>query len=102
MMNVGVLWFDNDPKKALEQKIAEAQAYYQTKYGRASDMCLVPSGDAVSAGITRCPGDSESVAEYPAGASLDWREGEVARGQPSRPPINWIAIRYSLFSAPRH
>lgn len=40
-MTVGMLWFDNDPKTTLTQKIEKAMAYYRKKYGRAPELCLV-------------------------------------------------------------
>ena len=40
-MNVGMLWFDNDPKANLESKIARAAGYYEKKYGLAPDLCFV-------------------------------------------------------------
>jgi len=40
-MNVGMLWFDNDPKTALTAKVARAADYYRRKYGRVPDLCLV-------------------------------------------------------------
>jgi hypothetical protein len=40
-MNTGMLWFDNDPKTALDQKVAEAADYFRKKYGQTPDLCLV-------------------------------------------------------------
>jgi hypothetical protein len=40
-MNTGMLWFDNDPKTALNAKIERAAAYYQKKYGRKPNLCLI-------------------------------------------------------------
>jgi hypothetical protein len=40
-MNIGMLWFDNDPKADLSSKIARAVDYYQKKYGQAPDLCYV-------------------------------------------------------------
>ncbi len=40
-MNVGMLWFDNDPKTTLTAKIHQAAEHYRTKYGRMPDLCLV-------------------------------------------------------------
>jgi hypothetical protein len=40
-MNVGMLWFDNDPRTALTAKVARAADYYRQKYGHIPDMCLV-------------------------------------------------------------
>jgi hypothetical protein len=40
-MNVGMLWFDNDPHTALAAKVDRAADYYHHKYGHIPDMCLV-------------------------------------------------------------
>ena len=40
-MNVGMLWFDNDPRTALPVKVARAADYYRRKYGLVPDVCLV-------------------------------------------------------------
>ena len=40
-MNLGMLWFDNDPKASLEVKVERAAAYYQHKYGKTPTLCFV-------------------------------------------------------------
>ena len=40
-MNLGMLWFDNDPKSTLEVKVQRAAAYYQHKYGKTPTLCFV-------------------------------------------------------------
>ena len=40
-MNVGMLWFDNDPRTALPTKVVRAADYYRRKYGLTPDLCLV-------------------------------------------------------------
>lgn len=40
-MNVGMLWFDNDPKADLTNKIERAATYYRGKYGRSPNICYV-------------------------------------------------------------
>ena len=40
-MNVGMLWFDNDPKADLTSKIIRAADYYQKKYGQPPNICFV-------------------------------------------------------------
>ncbi|GAB4455500.1 MAG: hypothetical protein Kow0070_03890 [Anaerolineales bacterium] len=39
-MYTGMLWYDNSPT-ALEIKIQKAVDYYQKKFGRRPDLCLV-------------------------------------------------------------
>lgn len=40
-METAMLWFNNDPKSTLEQKIHQAAEYYCRKYGRAPELCLI-------------------------------------------------------------
>ena len=40
-MREGLLWYDNDPKKALTIKVAAAAQAYQRKFGRRPDTCYV-------------------------------------------------------------
>ena len=40
-MNVGMLWFDNDPHTGLASKVGKAADYYRQKYGTPADLCLV-------------------------------------------------------------
>lgn len=40
-MNVGMLWFDNDPKVDIAVKINRAVDYYQNKYGQVPNLCFV-------------------------------------------------------------
>ncbi|MCH7480460.1 MAG: hypothetical protein IIC79_03600 [Chloroflexi bacterium] len=40
-MNFGMLWFDNDPKTGLSEKIEKASAYYRKKYGQIPNQCVV-------------------------------------------------------------
>lgn len=54
-MNIGMLWFDNDPKADLRVKIERAATYYQTKYGQSPNLCFVHpsmiSSEAGKAGL---------------------------------------------------
>lgn len=40
-MNVGMLWFDNDPKRTFDEKLTRAAEHYRRKYGRAPEVCFV-------------------------------------------------------------
>jgi hypothetical protein len=40
-MNIGMLWFDNDPKANLDTKIERAALYYAKKYGKSPTLCFV-------------------------------------------------------------
>lgn len=43
-MNVGLLWFDDDPRKSIEEKVQRVAAHYKRKYGRMPDLCYVHPG----------------------------------------------------------
>jgi hypothetical protein len=40
-MNVGMMWFNDNPKTPLTAKVLEAAEYYRAKYGKNPDLCLV-------------------------------------------------------------
>jgi hypothetical protein len=40
-MDIGMLWFDNDPKSEVTTKITRATAYYRDKYGEKANLCFV-------------------------------------------------------------
>ena len=40
-MNVGMMWFDNDPKTSLVAKIERARDYYMRKYYRVPNIVLI-------------------------------------------------------------
>jgi hypothetical protein len=37
----GLLWFDDDPRKDLEEKVLRAAAHYEHKHGQTPDVCYV-------------------------------------------------------------
>jgi hypothetical protein len=41
VMDVGMLWLDNDPQAVLAAKVRRAADYYRLKYGVVPDLCLV-------------------------------------------------------------
>jgi hypothetical protein len=43
-MNVGMLWLDNDAKRPFDEKVERATEYYEQKYGRLPELCLVNPG----------------------------------------------------------
>ena len=40
-MDIGMLWFDNDPKSDFTSKVQRAADYYRDKYGKEPDLCFV-------------------------------------------------------------
>jgi len=82
-MNVGMLWFDNDPKAGLSVKIARAASYYRAKYGRQPTLCFVhPS--MLPAEVAQA---SPEQAPFVAG------EIEVRSSRSVLPNHFWIGIR---------
>ncbi len=51
-MKVGMLWLDADGKSTFEEKVIRAAAYYEDKYGRAPDLCLVNTSSFVEEELT--------------------------------------------------
>ncbi|MCP4427455.1 MAG: hypothetical protein GY803_23445 [Chloroflexi bacterium] len=41
MMNIGMLWLDDDKKRPFPEKVQRAADYYAEKYGRMPELCLV-------------------------------------------------------------
>lgn len=40
-MKVGLLWYDGDPRRRVEEKIRRAAQRYQERFGREPDTCYV-------------------------------------------------------------
>ncbi len=40
-MKVGLLWFDDDPQRDIEEKVRLAARRYREKFGRAANTCYV-------------------------------------------------------------
>jgi hypothetical protein len=40
-MNIGMLWFDDDPSKNLPSRVERAASYYRSKYGRQPNTCVL-------------------------------------------------------------
>jgi mevalonate pyrophosphate decarboxylase len=58
-MDIGMLWFDNDPKSDLKSKVTRAADYYRHKYGQEPNLCLVnpnmiPEKETKSGSIAVC------------------------------------------------
>ena len=63
-MNIGMLWFDNDPKAGIQTKIERAASYYRTKYGATPNLCFVnpkmlPNGETEPPRLRSASGDIE-------------------------------------------
>lgn len=40
-MDIGLLWYDDDKQRSLEEKVNRAVAYYWSKYGESANTCFV-------------------------------------------------------------
>jgi hypothetical protein len=40
-MDTGLLWFDDDPRRQLEEKVLRAATHYERKYGQSPNLCFV-------------------------------------------------------------
>jgi hypothetical protein len=80
-MREGLLWFDNDPQKALTTKVAEAAQAYQRKFGQRPDTCYVApetiAEDARRATLRLVP--STLVRPHHFWVGVDRRESPCAR-----------------------
>ncbi len=43
-MDMGMLWFDDNPAITIADKVTKAAAYYASKYGRKPTVCFVNPG----------------------------------------------------------
>ena len=56
-MDIGMLWYDDDNKRPLSEKVARAVEHYKTKYGAVPTVCYVnpatlkEGGPETSAGV---------------------------------------------------
>lgn len=55
-MDIGMLWKDDDARRSLDEKVAQAAQYYEHKYGEAPTVCFVhpsmlPPGAERAAGL---------------------------------------------------
>jgi len=59
-MEIGMLWFDNDPKRDFVEKVQKAASYYQQKYQKEPNLCFVHPSMVAKSGcktnsIVICP-----------------------------------------------
>jgi hypothetical protein len=40
-MEIGMLWYDGDPSRRMDEKVERAATYYRNKYGRSPNLCLI-------------------------------------------------------------
>jgi len=83
-MNIGMLWFDNDPKTEINSKIDRAASYYRNKYGRAPNLCFVHPSMIGAAPSTNGKGATKNG------------EIEVRTSASIRPNHFWIGVDGSI------
>jgi len=84
-MNIGMLWFDNDPKVNLDSKIERAALYYRDKYGRKPTLCFVhPS--MLNGKFSKAPAPPSDEKHFTAGGI------EVRCNQSVLPNHLWIGV----------
>lgn len=59
-MEVGLLWFDDNPKVQFANKVENAVRRYREKFGRAPDVCYVHP--RTLAGVMNMPNDVQVIA----------------------------------------
>jgi hypothetical protein len=94
-MNIGMLWFDNDPKVGFEVKVERAATYYRNKYGRSPTVCFVhPS-------MLSGPKNSSSEAPLPAAGHIPRAAGlEIRSNRSVLPNHFWIGQSLAVESEP--
>ena len=50
-MNIGMLYFDNDPNRDWLTKITGAARYYETKYGARPNLCFIHPSSNVTGSV---------------------------------------------------
>jgi len=58
-MEVGLLWFDDNPKVSFVSKVERAARRYQERFGRSPDVCYVHP--CTFAGVTAMPADVQVI-----------------------------------------
>lgn len=53
-MNLGMMWFDNDPQTDLPQKIERAASFYHQKYGETPTLCMINPKMVEGSKIAKC------------------------------------------------
>jgi len=66
MIQEGLLWFDDDPERAMGDKIARAAQRYRQKYGHSPNVCYVHPAHLKEGGM----GLSEEIKVLPAKSVL--------------------------------
>jgi hypothetical protein len=68
-MDIGMLWYDDDAKRNLDEKVARAVSHYRSKYGVTPTICFVnpkmlPPGLGVAAGVQLRPASTVMIHHF--------------------------------------
>ena len=69
-MKTGLLWFDDDPRKQLEEKVLRAATHYEHKYGQSPSLCFVHPSALGDNGNGKRPARKAGAVEIRAGRSV--------------------------------
>jgi hypothetical protein len=94
-MNVGMLWFDNDPKSNLDLKIERAASYYRTKYGRSPTICFVHPTMLGIAKLSSAPTENNGRENPDLQKTISACGVEVRSNQSVLPNHFWIGVNGS-------
>jgi hypothetical protein len=99
-MQIGMLWYDDDPQRPLEAKIGRAADRYREKYGRLPDTCYVhaqampvqaPANDGAA------PNAVQLTVPLSASAPPEARKGRAAVASvPARGTLRVLSAPYIL------
>ena len=70
MMEIGMLWFDNERKTTVPEKIARAVEFYRAKYKQAPTLCFAHPVTLGGAGMCRELSESVGLDVRTSGAIL--------------------------------
>ncbi len=80
-MKTGLLWFDDDPRRQLEEKVMRAAIHYERKYGRPPTLCFVHPSTLNGNGKHGKQGDVRKAGEV-----------EIRPGRSVLPDHFWLGV----------
>jgi len=89
-MNIGMLWYDDDAKRKLDEKVARAVEFYRAKYGVQPTECYVHPGmlaadqPATAAGVRLRP--NRTIIKNHFWLGVEEASGAAAPAKASRAP----------------
>ena len=95
-MNIGMLWFDNDPKVNLDAKVERAASYYRNKYGKTPTLCFIHPSMMPIGALPPKNGNSADLEARSEGDKRYVSGGVEIRGNQSVLPNHfWIGVNGS-------